>query len=395
MNEFNPMELLCGSFDAFPFPTVLLNIEGQNAYVNSQPCPIALEDIDFTSIPEINAVLNGSDMPPKRVKLALGGQTCSGIMEAHTVRTDSGISGALVIFRPDFAPDIPDFDVLPYVSSAIEAVWERIHRLSLLSSHVLIIGEEGVGKAKYAEALCRISTKGNARMLVFNQGSDLTATLASASEDTNTLIYVPYVDRLPKQILDRLASILSDKRWIDARGAVHALSNRFIVSALPDLARKVSQGEFPKELYNRVSIMPVYIPSLKERPEDIMPAANAWLEYYAKRADKIITGFSEEAMQIINVYSWPANHVGLRNTIQTAVNDCLGGYILASHLSINDSKIPQDRLNAPLHKIRDAYTKEHIRSLLEKYGNSVEGKRKAAKELGIGLSTLYRLLEKR
>jgi transcriptional regulator with PAS, ATPase and Fis domain len=119
---------------------------------------------------------------------------------------------------------------------------------------------------------------------------------------------------------------------------------------------------------------------------------------FALREDKDVQGFSLEAQDVLRGYPWPGNLRELRDAVEDAVKSCPGGLALASHLPIGRIAVigrekPSDG-ESGLHAMRSAYTREQIAKLLEAYGQSVEAKRRAAKELGIGLSTLYRLIAK-
>jgi transcriptional regulator with PAS, ATPase and Fis domain len=97
---------------------------------------------------------------------------------------------------------------------------------------------------------------------------------------------------------------------------------RIIVATNRDLAKQVQEGKFRQDLYYRLKVMPVMIPPLRQRPEDIVALANQFLHDFSKKLGREVQEFTPDAMQLLKAYDWPGNVRELRNVIERAVILC-------------------------------------------------------------------------
>ena len=107
---------------------------------------------------------------------------------------------------------------------------------------------------------------------------------------------------------------------------------RLIVATNKDLAKKMQEGNFREDLYYRLKVMPVTIPPLRQRPEDIVALATSFLEDFSQRLRRETQAFTAEAMQLLGEYAWPGNVRELRNVIERAVILCEKDHIDSSYL---------------------------------------------------------------
>ncbi len=122
-----------------------------------------------------------------------------------------------------------------------------------------------------------------------------------------------------------------------------------IAATNKDLDKAVERGEFRKDLYFRLKVMHLKLPSLRERKEDIELFAAAFLEDYSKNLKKQVKGFSEPAMEWLNNYHWPGNIRELRNIVERAVIVADGAMINTKHLSLDSgADVPPDSLIPPV-----------------------------------------------
>ena len=176
---------------------------------------------------------------------------------------------------------------------------------------------------------------------------------------------------------------------------------RVIAATNQRLEPLVKSGKFREDLFDRLNVVTINLPSLRERKEDISLLANHFLQKFSEENHKNISHISPEALEILIQYSWPGNVRELENTIERAV-------ILSIHPIILPEDLPQKFLQAvsgersetkegkeplssekllPLKEIEKSYV---LRVLQETKGN----KKKASEILGIDRTTLYRILEK-
>ncbi|MDR0293028.1 MAG: sigma 54-interacting transcriptional regulator [Oscillospiraceae bacterium] len=383
-------DLLLGILDALPCPTALLNRDGQTVYVNDRPCPVPLAGVILSNLPEVKTALEGISQSAFRCELRTAGGAAPGLMEAYPVRADGAQVGALVLFRPDPAPGELTADALPTVSDAMVSVWERIQRLAMLKTPALFIGEPGLGKTDFALALHRIANKQERPFVTVRAGNTPENLRDAALEAGGGTLFCERIDTWDGPLVMEAANLYASRHVV--RGLdVKPLAARLMASAEPGLAEKARRGDFPEDLYARMNIMPVFLPPLRDRRDDIVPAALRFASARALAAGKDIQGFSEEARDILSRQDWKHNIGELRSAVEAAVDACPGGIILASYLgaAVQHTEGPAA---GSLRKMRAAYGRDHARAMLNIYGNTVEGKRKAAEEMGISLSTLYRIL---
>ncbi len=382
-------DLMLGILEALPCPTALLNRGGQTVYVNDRFCPVDFSGFDFSAISEVKTALDGIGQSAFRTEIRTEEGVAAGLMEAYPVRVDESLVGALVLFRPDPVQDELKADALPTVSAVMAAVWDRLQRLSMLKTPVLLLGEPGLGKVDFARALHRICHKQNTPFITVTSRDTPERLREAALEAANGTLFCERIDKWEGPLI-REAANLYISRHIVRDLEVKPLEARLMASAEPELSEKVKRGEFPEDLYARMNIMPVFLPPLRDRPEDIPPAAQRFALSLAVAEGKDIQGFSDEAREILSHQDWPGNLDELREAVAEAVEACPGGIIQVSALG------GLFRLDTPaagtLRKIKAAYGRDHARALLNTYGHTVEGKRKAAEDMGISLSTLYRIL---
>jgi DNA-binding NtrC family response regulator len=262
----------------------------------------------------------------------------------------------------------------------------------MLKTPALVIGEPGLGKADFALALHRIANRQQQRPFVtVNVNTTPEGLLDAALEAGGGTLLCERIDRWDGPLLREVSNLYVARHIV--RGLdVKPLTARLMATAEPGLAEKAKRGEFPEELYSRMNIMPVFLPPLRDRREDIVPAALRYASARATLSGKDIQGFSEEARDILARQDWKLNFRELREAVEAAVDACPGGIVLPSYLGAVQLPGSSEPIAGSLRKMRAAYGRDHARAMLNIHGNTVEGKRKAAAEMGVSLSTLYRIL---
>ena len=203
-------------------------------------------------------------------------------------------------------------------------------------------------------------------------------------------IFLDEIADLPLSLQPKLLRFLQDReyeplgdprtRYADVR--VLAATNR-------DLEEAVKQGRFREDLFYRLNVIRIEIPSLRERPEDILPLAERLLVFFCKQNRKTLLTYSEEALQALQSHTWPGNVRELRNAVEHAVILCRGDRIEVGHLPGTLAARPfSPSLGDPLPLER--IEEEHIRRVLA----SSKSLDEAAKVLGIDQATLWRRRKK-
>ncbi|MBQ9630368.1 MAG: sigma-54-dependent Fis family transcriptional regulator, partial [Treponema sp.] len=166
---------------------------------------------------------------------------------------------------------------------------------------------------------------------------------------------------------------------------------RVIAATNKNMEKEVKEGRFREDLYYRLNVVPVQVPSLRERRDDIPLLLNAYLKKFAEENGKDIVGFDSKTRSILYNYDWPGNIRQLRNCVESAVVMCSSSEITVSDLPPSISGVKEsESISLPTNITLDEAEKIIIsESLAIHKGN----KSKTADALGIGRKTLHRKLQ--
>jgi len=164
---------------------------------------------------------------------------------------------------------------------------------------------------------------------------------------------------------------------------------RILAASNMDLGQAVRDGRFREDLYYRVQVVPLWIPPLRERRQDIPPLAQFSLKQSTSRLNKPIRGFTPEAMQAIVTYAWPGNVRELENVIERAVVMSAQDMITLELLSLNPGKT-QGTIQ-PLTGAKESFEREYLRDLLRATEGNIS---RASQIAGRYRADFYKLLKK-
>lgn len=333
---------------------------------------------------------------------------------------NNNVEGAIAIFRDlkevkKMMIKVPDdygiisFSNIIGKSSKIQAVKKFASRIANSMSTVLILGESGTGKELFARAIHNSSSRRNSPFIAINCGAIpenlLESELFGYEEGAFTgavrggkigkiekaeggTLFLDEIGDLPLHLQVKLLRVLQEKE-VQKIGAVEKIpvNIRIIAATNQNLEDKVRDGLFREDLFFRLNVIPLQIPPLRERKEDIPLLAEHFLQKYSRLLNKNVKFIEYKAQQVLNNYEWPGNVRELENVIEYAVNITNNSYISLKDLPEKIKNYEEDNTNRYCLK---RIEKEVISKALKEYGNTTEGKRKAAIALGIGIATLYR-----
>lgn len=307
-----------------------------------------------------------------------------------------------------------DFENIVGKSPAIKKIFDMIQTVADTDTTVLITGKSGTGKELVARALHYNSKRKNKPMISVNCGTITENLIESelfghkrgaftgAISDKEGLIkaadggtlFLDEISELPLQLQVKLLRVLQEKEYTPVGSTASISVNvRFIASTNRDLKDDVVNGRFREDLYYRLNIVEIRLPSLKEREEDIPLLADHFLNKYRKELNKNIKGIDSEAMRSMMNYEWKGEIRELENTLERAAIFCKTDFILLNDLPQNfNSKGPVIDFSkiGSLEEYVKKIEKDYIYKALE---NNHFDKEKTAEVLQVGLSTLYRKLK--
>lgn len=288
-------------------------------------------------------------------------------------------------------------------------------RVAKSDSTILITGENGSGKGEMARYIHAKSRRNSGPMVSINcgaipehlveselfgyEGGAFTGAKKNGSvgkfelADKGT-IFLDEVGELPLQMQVKLLHVLQE-RTIERVGGRKSIpiDIRIIAATNQNLKKMVEERTFRQDLYYRLNVIPMEMPPLRERGNDIIMIARHFLDLYNQKLRKNLLGFTRPAEDILQVYPWPGNVRELRNIIEYLVNITDSPIIdvsdLPPHLFSGDLNIPKNSLT--LSEIMQNYERSVLEARL-KTASTREERLKVAKELGISQATLYRKL---
>lgn len=225
-------------------------------------------------------------------------------------------------------------------SAKMRAVFDLIQTVAPQSSRVLITGESGTGKELVARAIHENSPRAQAPFITINCGAFPESLLESelfgymkgaftgANENRQGLFKAAHGGTLFMDEIGNMTPTMQVKLYrVLQEGKVRPLGSteeidvdvRVITATNKDLEKEIAEGRFREDLYYRLSVIPIHLPPLRERREDIPLLARAFLERFRKSMEKPVDGIDPEAMQRLEVYDWPGNVRELENTIERSV----------------------------------------------------------------------------
>ncbi|MCX6151386.1 MAG: sigma-54 dependent transcriptional regulator [Ignavibacteriales bacterium] len=297
-------------------------------------------------------------------------------------------------------------------SESMRKVFDLITRVATTNSNVLISGKSGTGKELVAKAIHYNGLRKDQIFLPVNCGaisenlieSELfghkKGAFTGATEEKMGLfkvadggtIFLDEIADLPLNLQVKLLRVLEDRQFIPVGGTKAVITDvRIIAATNQNLFEKVKAGEFREDLYYRLNVVEIKLPTLNEKREDIPLLVNHFIEKFRIEMGRKIIGVDNETMRLLMSHDWQGGVRELENIIERAiifakeeiitVND-LSDYIKGSSFS--------DAFPDSLKDAMRIFEREHIIKTIKKYDYDKE---EAAKMLQIGLSSLYRKME--
>ena len=290
-------------------------------------------------------------------------------------------------------------------SKVMQEIVNRIRAIAESDSSVLVLGESGTGKELVAQAIHWASPRRAGRFMAVNcaavpetlleselfghekgafTGADRRREGLFAAASGGTL-FLDEVGDMPLPTQAKLLRVLQDRAVRPLGGTASIqLDLRIVTATNKDLPALVKDGKFREDLYYRLAVIPLRMPSLRERPEDIMLIAEHYLKETVDRLGKHVEGFDETARAWMERHGWPGNVRELENVIERAVVLARGPRItrpdLGTEFTLNEASSP---FRPTLAKLEG----EYVRRVLEEVkGDKVA----AAKILGVSVRTLQR-----
>jgi two-component system nitrogen regulation response regulator NtrX len=314
----------------------------------------------------------------------------------------------------------PSPSMLVGQSASMSSLRQAIDRVAPTNSRVLIVGPSGAGKELAARTMHQLSGRASGPFIVINaaaitpermetelfgveaNGTDARKPGALEEAHGGTL-FIDDVADLPRETQNKILRVLVDQTFSRVGGSSKvAVDVRIVASTSRNLETAIAQGEFREDLYHRLSVVPIRVPALSERREDIPSLIDYFMDQISQSTGLPKRRIGEDAMAVLQSHNWPGNVRQLRNNIERLM-------ILAGgdpDAVIDASMLPQDvgsmvpampngnggeqLMGLPLRDAREVFEREYLVAQISRFGGNIS---RTAEFVGMERSALHRKLK--
>jgi formate hydrogenlyase transcriptional activator len=294
-------------------------------------------------------------------------------------------------------------------SAVLKAVLDEVQLVAPTDSTVLILGETGTGKELIARAIHGKSKRSARPFIRVNCAAIPPSLIASElfghekgaftgalqrrlgrfESANHGTIFLDEVGELPMETQIALLRVIQEREF-ERVGSSQSVSVdvRIIAATNRDLKADVAAGTFREDMFYRLNVFPLQMPSLRERAEDIPLLVDYLIERYAKKAGKKVSRIKEGTIEMLQAYEWPGNIRELQNVIERAVILCAGETLSVSETWLKRTTTRQSGFTALLTATLVDREREVIEAALAESRGRISGASGAAAKLGIPRQTL-------
>ncbi|MCO5065933.1 MAG: sigma-54 dependent transcriptional regulator [Rhizobiaceae bacterium] len=305
------------------------------------------------------------------------------------------------------------------MSSSMVQLRQTIDRVSPTNSRVMIIGPSGSGKELVARAIHAHSARKTGPFVTLNAAAitpermeiELFGTesnggerkVGALEEAHRGILYLDEVADMPRETQNKILRVLVDQQFERVGGTKRVkVDVRIISSTAQNLEGMIAEGRFREDLYHRLAVVPVLVPALAERREDIPYLVDHFMNQIARQAGIRPRRIADDAMAVLQAHNWPGNVRQLRNNIERLMilirEDDASAPITADLLpsEIGDvmprtpTQSDQHIMALPLREAREMFEKEYLIAQINRFGGNIS---RTAEFIGMERSALHRKLK--
>lgn len=304
-------------------------------------------------------------------------------------------------------------------SAAMNQLKLSIEKIAPTNSRVMIFGASGSGKEMAAKAIHEQSPRANSPFITVNAatitpermeielfGTEMTGgerKIGALEEAHGGILYIDEVADMPRETQNKILKVLVDQSFERVGGNKRVkVDIRIISSTAQNLEAMIAEGRFREDLFHRLAVVPLMVPPLADRREDIPALVDFFVKQLSEQAGIKPRKIGEDAMVVLQSHNWPGNVRQLRNNIERllilARGDDADSEITASLLpsEVGDSlpraptQSDQHIMSLPLREAREVFEKEYLLAQINRFGGNIS---KTSEFVGMERSALHRKLK--
>jgi transcriptional regulator with PAS, ATPase and Fis domain len=298
-------------------------------------------------------------------------------------------------------------------SKMIKAAVDAAKKVAVTDAAVLLTGETGTGKEVFAQAIHNNSTRNKQNFIAVNCSAfskellenelfgHKAGAFTGAIKDTkgifeeanNGTVFLDEIGEMPLELQAKLLRVLETGEFLKVGDSKTTKINvRIIAATNRDLQKEIEAGHFREDLFYRIAVFQIALPALRERIVDIEELANYFLQTFANKTKKKISGISKSYLDVLKQHNWRGNIRELKNVIERSVILSDGTELTVESLPVELQKFNSNNFKEKILSAFDLASAEKIH--IQKVLNYTNGnKTEAARLLNIALTTLYRKLD--
>ena len=322
---------------------------------------------------------------------------------------ESPLKGADAVGSCDQRRAERGFEQIIGSSTALKVALAEVERVAPTDSTVLILGETGTGKELIARAIHRASKRNGRAFIRVNCAAMPAPLLASElfghergaftgavqrrlgrfELAAGGTIFLDEIGDLPAETQIALLRVLQEREF-ERVGSNHTISVdiRVVAATNRDLNADIVAGTFRQDLFFRLNVFPIHVPSLRQRVDDIPLLLEYFIECYARKTGKVIKNIPTRTIRLLQTYDWPGNIRELQNVVERSVILCDGDTFVVDEAWFKMTRSNVSRTAGALASALDGREKEMIEAALAECSGRVAGPCGAAAKLGVPRQTL-------
>jgi len=305
-------------------------------------------------------------------------------------------------------------------SSVMNQLRQMIERIAPANSRILIMGPSGSGKEMVARAIHQASQRASNPFVVINAANitpesmeselfgieaspGMTRKIGALEEAHSGTLYIDEVGDMPRETQSKILRVLIDQSFQRVGGVAKVTVDvRLISSSSRDLSLAIQDGSFREDLFHRLAVVPVRVPSLAERREDVPVLIDYFMEQFSQTNGMPMRTIGEDAMAILQSHDWPGNIRQLRNNIErlmilasgdpdsVVTPDMLPAEIGALVPSTPNGTGGEKLMSLPLREAREVFEREYLIAQINRFSGNIS---RTAEFIGMERSALHRKLK--